>query len=476
MVACVCLTGCKDFLVQEPILSQSTELTLSTYEDLDLAVHAAYAPIASGSWYNSDFIFCNELKTENGMKGYGSPWDSGRSETWYELNYSESSTSSVWSYAYYVISAVNNVMDNLEGKGDEQDLNNLRAECLFLRAFCHFDLVRTFAQPYCYTSDASHLGVPVVLHTDATARPARNTVQEVYDQIIEDLLEAESIIDPSYVRSATDKRATASLEVIQALLARVYLYSQQWSKAAEYATKVIDSGKYTMWTVEDMDASAFDPDSMGSSVSFCFNENIGSGEVIFEAYEALSQSYGGASNENVCGLTNWKIYGDAQATRALYDSYDDADVRKTLFYEATVDGITGLWTLKYGGKGLSSPDVNNIIILRLSDMYLIRAEAIANGASGTTAMNDINEIRRNRGVSEFTQAPTVAQVLEERRLEFAWEAQLWFDLGRTGRDMTRTDYGYNVLTSVAAGSYLWAMPIPLREIQTDENLEQNPGY
>ncbi len=479
LVAGVCLTGCKDFLVQEPMLSQSTELTLSTYDGLDLSVAGAYAPLASGSWYNSEFIASYEMRTDNGRKLYGSLWDTGRVETWYTLNFSENATSSVWSYAYYVISAVNNVMDKLdEVEADEQDKNNLRAECLFLRAFSHFELVRVYAQPY-YQKSGDTPGVPIILHTDPSDQSPRSTVKEVYDQIIEDLLEAESIIDPDYVRDVLyDERATITLEVIQAMLARVYLYSQQWSKAAEYATKVIDSGKYSMWTVSDMDGSGWNLDNSPIAKT-CFNQSTGSGEVIFEIYQSISQSYGGSANDNICGLTCWDGYGDAQVTESLINSYDDADVRKTLFYEyESNDGRTGHWTLKYCGKGVTSPDVNNIIILRLSDMYLIRAEAAVNGASGNySPMSDINMIRSNRGVSEFTGNPTAADILEERRLEFAWEAQLWFDLGRTGRDMIRTDNGDNVPTEIYAGDYRWAMAIPEREFQIEGNqLIQNDGY
>ena len=193
-------TGCQDFLVEEPILSQSNELTLGSYEGLDKAVAGAYAPLASVNWYGADFIIRNELKTANGKKWIGTSYDSGRCNDLYNINQNANNTSALWGTAYYLISAANNVIDNLEGKESDtataQDLANLKAECLFLRALAHFDLVRTYAQPYNYTADASHLGVPVVLHTDAAAKPARNTVAEVYAQVIADLLEAEKTIDP----------------------------------------------------------------------------------------------------------------------------------------------------------------------------------------------------------------------------------------------------------------------------------------
>ena len=130
------LAGCQDFLVEEPILSQSNELTLSTYDGLNKSVAGAYAPLASSSWYGADFIIRNELKTSNGKKWIGSTYDSGRCNDLYNLNYEPNNTSALWGGAYYVISAVNNVLANLEGKETSdvtaQDLNNLKAECLFL--------------------------------------------------------------------------------------------------------------------------------------------------------------------------------------------------------------------------------------------------------------------------------------------------------------------------------------------------------
>ena len=159
MVALGAITGCKDYLTEEPIMSQSDKLTLSTYKGLDQATAGAYAPLASTSWYGADFILINEMKTSNGKKYIGSQFDTGRLNDWYNLNYSKTATSAVWGAAYYVISSANNVLANLEGKGEVADLNNLKAECLFLRAFSHFDAVRTYAQPYCFTADASSSGL-----------------------------------------------------------------------------------------------------------------------------------------------------------------------------------------------------------------------------------------------------------------------------------------------------------------------------
>lgn len=463
-VALAAFTGCKDFLVEDPILSQSNELTLSTYDGLDKAVAGAYAPLNSSSWYGADFIIRNELKTANGKKWIGSTYDSGRCNDLYNLNYDPNNTSALWGYAYYVISAVNNVMSNLEGKETSdvtaQDLNNLKAECLFLRAISHFDLVRTYAQPYCFTADASHLGVPVVLVTDPAGKPARNTVAEVYTQIVADLLEAEQIIDPAYVRSGvTDKRGVVTLEAIQALLSRVYLYCEQWQSSADYAAKVINSKKFTLWTAEEIEDAA------------CYAVDVPTGgEVIFEVYGSKSNSYD-AYRDGLSPMCGPNGYGDAGASTDLKNIYEASDVRGTLFQEK--DGV--LWTAKYIGKGIATPDLTNTIIIRLSEMYLNIAEAVLNGATGHDGVAALKAIADSRGATP--QTVTSEGVFTERHKELAWEGHLWFDLARTKRNMTRTDFvGDASAKDLEWGNYKWAMPIPLRECSVNGNLLQNEGY
>lgn len=467
-------TGCEDFLTEEPIFSQSDKLTLSTYKGLNQVTAGAYGPLASSSWYGVDFILLNEMKTSNGKKYIDTEFDTGRLNEFYNLIYTPTSTSGVWSAAYYVISACNNVLANLEGKDVDgvtaQDLNNLKAECLFLRALSHFDLVRTFAQPYCFTADASHLGVPVILVPQAaTDKPSRETVAKVYEQVLADLLEAEKIIDPAYKRAGIkDNAAVVSLQAVQALLSRVYLYMENWEQAAAYATKVIDSKKYTMWTVKDLTESA------------AYKEDVRTGgEVIFEVYTGPGESYGTGGNEGICSMTSNNKYGDGGAALDLVNLYEEGDVRGTLFLNKK-DGKTGqevYWTTKYAGKGLASPDYSNIIVLRLSEMYLNRAEATVKGnLSGYDAVADLKMISDNRGSTLATATPE--GIFTERQKELAWEAHLWFDLGRNKKDMTRNDFvGDASAKTVAWGTTKWAMPIPAREILVNpDNLIQNDGY
>ncbi len=490
LVAAALSVSCKGFLNEEPFLTQSNELALADYIGLDKAVAGAYGPLVASSWYGADFVLSSEMRAENATIPVNTQFQSGRGTTGFYMTYSADATVGIWGYGYYVISAVNNVLEAIETKGmenlvsssvSEQDIKNLQAECLFLRAFSHFDMARIYGySPAKAASVGFNDCIPIILKTDKTAteQPARNTVAEVYDQIIADLLEAEKLIDPDYVRAGVaDAKATVSLPVIQAFLSRVYIYNQNWQGAADYATKVINNKAFRLWTAEEY------PEVWGAEV--------GSGEVIFEVYGRQSNDYD-AYWEGPSHMTNPFGYADIAAASALTSLFEEGDVRGTKGVRGADDGAVmfctdadeasggELWTMKYYGKGYgdanNTPDVSNVIVLRLSEMYLNRAEALANGAniSGASALSDINAIRSNRGASALTSVGSAAIALE-RRLELNFEGHYWFDLGRTTsgsikyQDSRRGD-------NIDAQSKFWALAIPKREYDVNSNLTRNPGF
>lgn len=465
-------TGCSDFLTKDPKLQQSTDITLSSYDGLNKATWGAYYYIGSTSWYGNDWVISSEMRSGNGKKSNFR--NSGRCTTAYNWNYSETSTSGMWSYCYVTVAMANNVIDNLEGKatGDvkEQDLNNLKAECLFIRAFSHFCNVLTYGQPYtlCTTNSdyKDALGVPYIYHTDSQDQSPRESVVSNYENIVKDLLEAESIIDPAYVRSGiADPAAAVNIYTIQALLSRVYLYMGQWQNAADYATKVINSGKYNLWSAEEY------PTVWGA--------DKGTGEVIFEVYGKLTNSNHG-NWEDISWLTNPDGSGDPQAAAPLLKLYEEGDVRLQTYRTDEKEESGGLlWTAKYPGKGdNAAPDCNNVIILRLSEMYLNRAEALMHGAviAGATAINDLTEITSRRNATAYTAAGQTA-IETERRKELAWEGHYLYDLARWNKPVERAEADYPLLSqnaSVPFPNYRWALPLPKSELDVNKALEQNP--
>ena len=469
------LSGCEGFLTREPQLQQSTEITLSSYSGLNDATHGAYYYLASTGWYGQSWVIDAEMRSGNGKKSNFK--NSNRCTQAYNWNYTEDGTSGMWSIAYVTVSMANNVIDNLEGKatGDvtEQDLNNLKAECLFIRAFAHFCNVLTYGQPYtyCVANDKESLGVPYVYHTDPDGKPARETVISNYENIVKDLLDAEACIDPDYspvsVRSGlVDPLAAVNLQTIQALLSRVYLYMGEWQNAADYATKVIESGKYEMWTAEEYPT--------------VWGQELGSGEVIFEVYgKRTNGAYG--SWEDLSYLTSPEGSGDPQAAQPLIDLYAEGDVRLDTYRTDEKEESGILWTAKYPGKGdNAAPDCNNVVIFRLSEMYLNRAEAIMRGAKvdGATAVSDLNVITSNRGAEAYTSAGP-ADIQTERRKELAWEGHYVYDLARWGLPVERSKAAaeYPLITQnqdIPFPSPKWALPLPKSELDVNENLVQNP--
>jgi len=456
------LSSCENFLTEEPKLDQTKDKTLSTFRGLTQSTIGAYSPLYSTPWYGEEFEVIADLKGGNAKI---SPISSGRFYIEYQWANVSTATSNLWSSAYNLIARANNVINALEGFSEAgvtpDELNNLKGECLFLRALAYFDLVRLYAQPY--SAGTENPGVPVVLVTEI-GKPARNTVGEVYQQIVTDLEEAKTLIAADNTHGGADPKGWATSDAAVALLARVSLYMENWQAAADYASQIINSGNYELY-----DASTYTTWDLGG----VWGTDAAS-EIIFEVYGAEGNSSHG----------NWDVisyimspngYGDIGASHDLYNLYDDNDVRKQLF--TTSDKAPGaLWSLKYPGKGGNLRE-DNIPVLRLGEMYLIRAEALLHGAAvnGVTAVDDYNAIRVPLGLDP---AVTVSlhDIYDERRRELCFEGHELFDLARTKRSLSRTDYDGSINKEVPFPDYKWAMPIIQEEIDANDNIIQNEGY
>ena len=465
-------------LTKEPPMDQSDELALSTFEGIDGATAGNYRAVIS--WYGASFPLTFDVMCGNGMVG---PVNTGRMRQEPAWNYTSTSTMGLWSSAYSAIlgcnkalTAINEGKFSRDGVSDEQ-INNIKAENLFLRALAYFDLVRVYAQPYGYIkangiTGVEAMGVPIVLKDDLSARPSRNTVAEVYENlIIPDLVEAERLMSDSYVRAGVkDVVATVTKPVIQALMARVYLHHEDWQLAADYATKVIKNGRFRLLSgdrfVSMWDGSVDVAPQSGS-------------EIIFEVY--VSQSDGSRSDlgdyltaPEVAGGAG---YGDVRVSNDLIDLYDATDVRLTGLTKTNSKYSGYRWSTKYPGKN-GQLAYNNVPVLRISEMYLIRSEAIYRGAtvSGVTAIDDLNRVATNRNAEAYASV-TLDNLFEESRKEFLFEGHIFFDMKRLQKSLVRTDYDLDPLTkNIDFPSYRWALPIPENDILYNDNMDQNPGY
>ncbi len=464
------LAACSDsFLEEFPRLSQSNELTLSSYEGLYNATTATYGKLCGPTWYGEDFLIYADLKGGNAKIG---PVSSGRYFNEYFWINTPSNTLVLWNDAYATIARANNVINTIDGGFSQQgitqeQLDQLKGENLYMRALTHWDLVRYYALPYSAGTD--NLGVPVVLVTE-NGYPARNTVGEVYEQVVSDLEDAIALLAEENPRSTDGAYATRWSA--KALLSKVYLYMEEWSLAAQYATDVINNGPFTLFDAADY--TTWDQGgywgSGGAGDEIIFQVDGSEGNTDHGYWDAISYE------------VDPEGYGDIATSQDLLVLYDPADVRADLFQEpANYPG--NFWTLKYPGRLGKVPRREfNVPVLRLSEIYLIRAEACLNGATPNTALDDYNMIRTHRGLGNAATV-TLQDIYNERRRELCFEGNELFDLSRTGRSLDRTDYdgaSNEDIPFVPGGSaiqnYLWALPIPLGEMDANENMEQNPGY
>ncbi len=346
------------------------------------------------------------------------------------------SVDGIWTTLYEGINIANNVIaqvPDVPGMSTEER-NAALGELYFIRALNHFNLTNYFGAIPIKTSPT--IGVDKV---DAP----RDNVDAVYAQIITDLkLAAE------YLPASSSRKIRASRQAANALLARVYLYHKDYPNAIASATEVINNGGYTLLTNY---ADIFASDE--------------SAESIFEIdFTALNRNRIAEYNFPLALNGRREV---APATELL-SKYIAADARlaTTIAYTGTTP-----YVIKYDDLSTGS---DNVIVLRLAEMYLIRAEARArSGGDVTLIQADINAIRsraRLGNVTATAYADLLLAIEAERRLEFAFEGHRWFDLVRTGRAI-------DVLATVTNENQT-LFPIPLSEILANRSpgMRQNPGY
>ncbi len=368
------------------------------------------------------------------------------------------SLDNIWLDGYEAIGAANQIIVNLPlvELSDLSDTEKAQfiAEAKFVRAWSHFHLVNLFAQPYQF-SNGTNLGVPLVFDVFTGANISqfqleRSTVNEVHAQVEKDLMEAlPDLPDSNGFRA---RKASA-----EALLARLYLYREDWANAADYADTAIQGGV------------------LSTSYDY-YDDNPSSPEHLFVIVNTPTD---GPQEPTVSDEVYVNFYnpspggrGDAPFSQDLIDLFalTPADKRFSELSAAATDagGNDTFFTTKY-------PDiVNNAsdgMVLRMTEMYLIRAEANLRGGTtvGDTPVNDINALRARAGLSNLGSVDLDA-ILLERRKELCFEGHRRMDLLRNNLNLKP---GGGAQTAPGADKVIF--PIPDDEITNNPNITQNPG-
>lgn len=378
--------------------------------------------------------------------------------------------------SYKRIARINTILHNsglLKDKGQPlAELTRINGEAHFLRAFYYFRLVNTFGKPYKAATAAVDFGVP--LKTDPAIKDqfaSRSTVQQVYDQILADLLDAEKELEGANASS----NIRANQAAVQCLLSRVYLFMENYEKAIEYANKVISRDNYQL---SDMNNYTVGTDFITRK----------STEVIFTMKESQMYNLMATYSDNVAS-EYYIVSGD------LVGAYENTDLRKKAFFKQNGKGQTKL--AKKNGFAYSTDDVSDVFLLRLSEMYLTKAEAQAALDHFDDARTTVQELRKKRfrpaDLTPVTAdgAALVNFIRDERRRELCFETHRWFDLRRYGVNSkyafgksirhrnyiftgtTYTENGYYELNPYDQDKAAYIVPIANDEIEFNQGLLTN---
>lgn len=448
----VCCGGCRKFVQIDPPDTQVLSSSLFANDQTSAAAMSGLYTrmVQSGNTlFNGGITIYPGLSADELIKTPSSPAYSVFGDNAIPIN--NPTTNDFWGAAYSYIYNSNAIIEGVEKSSGISNSAKIQfiAEAKFVRAFTYFFLVNLFGD------------VPLIINTDYenNATTARTPVSQVYEQVIADLKDAQTNLAESYI--TTNAEPTARVRpnkwAAAALLARVYLFLQDWPAAEIAAASVINSGIYSLETIP--------------------------GVFISTSNEAIWQLMGVSSNFNTFEGNQFIPPSDLvtpnfSLSPELVQAFDTADLRK-LDWTATntIDTASYTYPFKYKIRDGGSPYQEHNTVLRLAEQYLIRAEARAQQNKLAEAIDDVNMIKSRAGLSAVLPASTKAEVLNsilgERRIEFFAEwGHRWMDLKRTGQATA-------ILSPIKGTSWQPAdvlYPIPGRQILINQNLVQNPGY
>ncbi|CAM3938203.1 RagB/SusD family nutrient uptake outer membrane protein [Mucilaginibacter galii] len=435
LVATVLVTAsCKKYLEVIPNNALPTESAITDAGTARAAIIGAYDRVQG--YYASSYPTLGTITTDNVVFN-------GTLSEYLQLDQNAVPTDNVitvsaYQSIYRAINSANSVIAYVPAVQDAQlttvEKNKILSEAYFIRALGYFDLARGWG------------GVQLQLKptTDLTVLKGikRSTLDQTYDQVLADLIQAEQLLPED---ATTRNRAQKS--AARALRARLHLYRKQWADAENYATQVISNTKYSLvkpyksfftapfQTAESVLELAYSVNDRNTYWNLWYPSSAG-GQYTLKPSDALvtklnNPSIGGTRNTLVAG-TGSSVYG--------------------VLYNTTATGTDPSY------------------LIRIAELYLIRAEARAQQNKLVEATADLNAVRSRADAGATTavgQGPLLQAIEDENGVEFAFEAHRWFDLVRTERA--------GAVLGLNNRNY-WLFPIPYSDVLSDPDVTQNPGY
>ena len=453
IIFAIFLTSCENELNIEPKQREDANTTLSTESGVTNVLTGAYALAANGNAYGGRILLYADLL---GVTGSLSTTDLRWRGSFGELRqmYIKTMQSNnviiegTYSRCYEIINAANTVIENIDKVKDADKKARMIGEANFLRSLAYFDLVRFFAKPYVSGQANTQLGVVIrpnaIYDFNADLSKERSTVDEVYKVIVDGL-------NLAYTNLPEENSFYADKYAARALLARVYLQQGNYAMARDAANDVIENSGH----------------SLSQSYAAAFNHETDNDEDVF-AIQITKQTGVNDAVTFYASEDNGGRGGDFTIREAYLEKFSDPDDRAAFNYVNDANGrlLTSKFTDQFANVG----------IIRLAEMYLIRAEANlrAGTALGNTPLDDINLIRARAHADDLATV-TIDDILVERELELGMEGFLIHDIRRTKRsiDISTDGDGSDILLFDADEL---VFPIPLSETDANKKITQNPGY
>lgn len=453
IILLVAAVGC-DVLDQDPQTAISEDIAIRDQKSATAALNGLYDQLQSGNYYGSNLLITGDV-TSDISQSVGT-WDFYREMDTFVTSAGNLEVRNLWSQLYATVNHANNIIADVPDLEDapQSFKDQTLGEAHFIRALAYFDLNRLFGG---VPNVAGTMGVPIITEPsrqiDENSFPSRPSLEDSYGQVETDLQQAEQLL------SGFSSPNRVSEAAVKALFARYYLYVQDFEQAEQYATDVIED--YGFDLVDDFASIFLDENTSEAIFELAFN----------------------TTDDNAIRFWYFPSSGGGRGDIALHEDYAEMVIARADDERADLIAFDNNVGAYYPTKYQKSGGDDNIQVLRLAEMYLNRAEARArlDTPDLNGARDDLNEIRNRAGLND-TDAVTRQEVLDaielERGIEFIEEGHRWFDLVRTDRATTvltnidRTNGDPVSLTDEGR----MVFPIPSRDIDANENLEQNEAY
>lgn len=471
------LQSCSDFLEQEPGTQTSITEQLKNKNGVLMALNGLYLSVEANIRSQAFLVYADvqggNLKftpsTVSTRKGEISVPSAIENSYSFNDQSDESNFAAFYGESYDIINQCNLILEFTDAITDatQAEKNQIKAEALTIRAYTHFLLAQLYSQNYGYTVNASHLGIAYITKSilSGLQYPARETVADTYTYIINDIQNALDLYGSQTLLTGPSYSYFNAVST-KAFLARVYLYKKDWKNAYDTATDVISNSGVSLMNTASYVSQWEQPDLPVSEILLEFSIPKSSEGTVSGSLSAYF------------GYTSATSYSSYVASKDLLDLYETADVRKNMFLEqplsTLVNGLQVNQNYYFTKKFQGNP---GYVAFRLSEQYLIRAEAALGLDNPDQARTNVNIIRARANATLLTTNDNLADaVFLERRKELCFEGHLLYDIARNQKDISRNDGCIALSCSLTYPSPKFVLPIPRSTINLNTNLKQNESY